>query len=81
LSPIMRMLSDFGQGTNKSLIGQLIQLYDPIQGDFKDKFGRRISGRAAQRLFSSDTWFFLHHSGTHAVQVETMLALLMEKKV
>ena len=66
---------------HKSLIGQIIDLYDPLQGKFLDKYGRKISNTAARKLFSTDKWFFMQQQGEHNVQVRTLIASLLRKKV
>jgi hypothetical protein len=58
------------------LLSQLTELYDAIQGDFKDKYGRNVSGSLAGKLFRTDTLFFNQHFGEHEIQVSTMLALM-----
>lgn len=74
-------IKDFGSPIHKTLIGQIIDLYDPLQGKFKDKFGRKISHTTARKLMSTDTWFFMQHQGEHNVQVRTLIAMLLKKKV
>jgi hypothetical protein len=74
-------IKDFTEPINKSFIGQLIDLYDPSQGEFRDKYGRKVSQSAFKKLWSTDTWFFLQHQGEHAIQVQTMIAMLKRKKV
>lgn len=69
-------IKDFNEGRPVSLIGQLTAIYDAIQGEYLDKYGNKITGTAARKLFSSDSWFFLHHSGEHEVQTTTMIAML-----
>lgn len=74
-------LRDFTEPVNKSFIGQLIDTIDPMQGEFKDAAGRKISQNMFKKLWSKDTWFFLQHQGEHSIQVRTMLAMLMKTKV
>ena len=69
-------IKDFNEGRPVSLIGQLTAIYDAIQGEYLDKYGNKITGTAARKLFSSDSWFFLHHAGEHEVQTTTMIAML-----
>lgn len=78
---INNFIKDFTDPVNKSLIGQLIDLYDPLQGEFRDKYGRKISQSVAKKLWSTDTWFFLQHQGEHAIQIQTMIALMKRQKV
>ena len=69
-------LADFGKSSPQNLLSQLTELYDAIQGDFKDKYGRNVSGSLAGKLFRTDTLFFNQHFGEHEIQVSTMLALM-----
>ena len=70
------MLSDFGQPAPTSFLGRLNELYDPIQGDFRDKFGRKVTASVANKLFRTDTLFFNQYFGEHEIQVSGMLAIM-----
>lgn len=74
-------VKDFSQPTAKSFIGQITELYDPMQGEYKDQYGRKISMSALKKAWSTNTWFFLQNQGEHAIQVQTLLAMLKRKKV
>ena len=78
---IPQMLSDFGKFTPESLMGQLIEQYDPMQGEYKDQFGKVVTGSVANKLFSTDTIFFNLHFGEHEIQVSTLFAMLNSRKV
>jgi len=80
-SNIANFVKDFNQPYSKSLLGQLVDLYDPMQGEYKDSAGRNISKSAFKKLFNSDTWFFMQHQGEHSIQVRTMIAMLLDTKV
>ena len=74
-------IKDFASPINKTLIGQLVDLYDPMQGSYTDKYGRKISHSTARKLISTDTWFFMQQQGEHNIQVRTMIAMLLKNKV
>jgi hypothetical protein len=74
-------LSDFGKTTPESLVGQLVRLYDPMQGNFKDQYGKNISPSAFAKLMRTDTLFFNQHFGEHEIQVSSMFALMSATKV
>jgi hypothetical protein len=74
-------VKDFNAGYSVSKIGQLVDLYDPMQGEYKDAAGRRISKSAWKKMWNTNTWFFLQHQGEHAVQVRTMIAMMLDTKV
>ena len=75
------MIKDFNEPYGKSLIGQLIDLYDPVQGNARDKFGRKVSQSTGKKLMSTDTYFFNMQQGESHVQISTFLALLQREKV
>jgi len=70
------MLSDFGQPTPTSLLGQLAEFYDAIQGEFMDQYGNKVTGTAALKLMSLDTIFFNQSFAEHEIQVSGMCALM-----
>lgn len=67
---------DFDKISGKSKIGQIIDLYDPMQGSFASDYGVNVSGNVAKKLFKTDTLFFLQHAGEHQIQTTTLLALM-----
>lgn len=71
-----QMLGDFGKPSPTSLAGRLNELYDPIQGNFTDKYGRLITASVANKLIRTDTLFFNQYFGEHELQVSTMYALM-----
>ena len=77
---ILDYIKDLNSPYSKSLIGQLIDLYDPMQGEFKDSAGRNISKSMFKKMWSSNTWFAMQHMGEHAVQVRTMIAMMLDTK-
>jgi hypothetical protein len=74
-------MSDLNSGTAKSWIGQLIELYDPMQGNYKDAYGRRITKTTFKKLMSSNSWYFLHKAGEHAIHIQAFMAYLKDTKV
>lgn len=70
------ILGDFGKPTPTSFMGRLTELYEPLQGDFTDNYGRLITTGVANRLIRTDTLFFNQYFGEHELQVSTMLALM-----
>lgn len=75
------MLADFGKSKPTSLMNRLVERYDAIQGNFKDQYGKNVTGTAAMRLMRTDTLFFNQHLGEHEIQVSAMLALMDATKV
>lgn len=78
---LVSVLSDFGKTTPQSLVGKMIRLYDPMQGNFKDQYGRNVSPSMFAKLMRTDTLFFNQHFGEHEIQVSGMLALMNATKV
>lgn len=76
-----QMMSDFGKMAPESLPSKLVDLFDAIQGEFVDNFGKNVTGSAARKLFRSNTLFFNQHVAEHEIQVSTMFALLDATKV
>lgn len=75
------VLNDFGKPVPESFLGQLVDKFDPMQGNYKDKFGRNVSANIATKLIRTDTLFFNQHFGEHEIQVSCMLALMDATKV
>lgn len=69
-------LGDFGNFTSQSLGGKLFDLYDPMQGEYMDNFGRLVTASVANKLFRVDTLFFNQHFGEHEIQVSNLFSLL-----
>lgn len=78
---ISGFLSDFGKATPESFMGKMVELYDPMQGTFKDQYGRNVSPSAVGKLLRTDTLFFNQYLGEHEIQVSCMLALMDATKV
>lgn len=74
-------LSDFAQLKPESWLGRLTEYYDPIQGTFKDEYGKNVSASVANKLFRINTLFFNQNFAEHEIQVKTMLALMDGTKV
>lgn len=72
--------SDFGKGVPQSFWGQMIEAFDPLQGDWENGFGEQISRSKLLRTMSWDAHFFGMHAGEHYGQV-TMLLGMMEKEM
>tara|TARA_R110000868_G_scaffold276789_1_gene536569 strand:- start:412 stop:3813 length:3402 start_codon:yes stop_codon:yes gene_type:complete len=74
-------LGDFGKPVSTSFGGELTMLYDPIQGDFKDHYGNKVSASTARRLFRTNTLFWNQYFGEHEAQVSMMFAMMDATKV
>lgn len=65
----------------KSKVTQLGIMHDAIQGEFRDKYGKNITGNVLQRYFTKDTLFIINHIAEHQIQLTGMLALMNATKV
>ena len=76
-------LGDFFQGNvaPKSFQGRLVELFEPMQGDFTDEYGKVVSASVARKLFSTNTLFFNQHWGEYEIAVSNMYALMHATKV
>jgi hypothetical protein len=74
-------LSDFGKPIPESLGGRLVEEFDPMQGEYKDQYGKRISATVANKLFSQSTLFLNLQLGEHEIQVKTMFSMMDREKV
>ena len=72
----MPMFSDIGKLSGKSKETQLVELFDAMQGSFRDISGHFITGNMVKKLFNGSTLFFANHAGEHEMQVSTMFAAM-----
>lgn len=75
------MLGDFGIVGTKSMGGQLMELYDAIQGEFLDKLGKNMTGNTLKKAMSTDSLFFNQTLGEHSIQGQALFAYLHAIKV
>ncbi len=76
IKSISSFLSDFGKIAPKTLPSKLVELYDPLQGKFKDEYGREVSGTLVNKLFRTNTLFFNQNLAEHEIQVSSFFAML-----
>lgn len=50
-SVIKDMMADYGKLGNKSFWGQIIEVFDPIQGDFENEFGEKTNFSKYKNIF------------------------------
>lgn len=75
------ILKEFGEIAHKSKEGQVIDLYDAMQGSFRDETGNFITGNKMKKAFSSNALFFANQAGEHEMQVSTLFAAMAGQKV
>jgi hypothetical protein len=74
-------ISDFGKPMPESLGGRLVEEFDPMQGEYRDKYAKKISASVTNKIISRDSLFFQLHAGEHEIQVKSLFALLNREKV
>lgn len=77
----LEFINDSTSTVKKSKISQLAELYDALQGEYFDQYGRKMSQGAIKKYWGSKLWFAGMHKGEHRAQVQVMLALLHSNKV
>lgn len=74
-------LSDVNSPINNSLIGQMVDLYDAMQGSYMNEYGREVSFSGKKKNLNYRAWYFMQHAGEHEIQVTAMIAKLKNTKV
>lgn len=75
------LFKDFGKVASTTLSGQMRDLYDPLQGDFLDRYGKTVPGNKVSKLITSDLWFFNQYLGEFQVAMVSMYALMTGYKI
>lgn len=65
----------------KSLHTQLIEMFDAIQGDYLDMFGKGITGNITKRFINGDFTMFMQHLSEHEAQISLFFGYLHATKV
>ena len=75
------LYNDMDQLKKKSLLGQLMEVYDPLAGEFVTQFGRKVSGGKLKGIMSRDLFFSMMHFGELEGQTSLLLATMHATKV
>lgn len=75
------MIKDMINGRPESLIGLIVEKYEPIQGSFFDNFGNKLTRSNLKKLSSSSPGFVLQHLSEHEVQIRAMIAQMIDTKL
>jgi hypothetical protein len=67
--------------TKKSKLAQMAEVYDALQGEYFDEFGRKMSQGKAKKMMGTKAWFASMHKGEHRVTIEVMLSILKDTKI
>ena len=72
----LALAKDALSNTKESFLTRLIDLYDPLQGEGFDKFGRKVSMSGRKANTNKGIIFMLQNIGEHKIQVSAMIAYL-----
>lgn len=78
---IPELIGDLAAGHPKSKLGRLAFIYDAMQGEHRDEYGKEITKSGFSKVFSRSSLFFLQKSGEHHIQVATMMMMMKNQKV
>lgn len=70
---------DYRKEGKKSLMGQMVDLFDVMQGEFEDEFGAKTN---YSNIKEGRGWlFFTKNAGEHEIQVSTFIAMATNKMI
>ena len=74
------MMADFGKVGNKSFWGQMYEVYDPLQGEFENEFGRNTNWNSVKNVlntgaFAGKIW------GEWEIQTSSWIAFMKNVKL
>ena len=81
ISNLTSYAGDVGKVRNKSKDSQLLDIFDAVQGEFRDNFGEKIGGSKARRLIGTNALFFINNGTEHQIQMVSMIAMMKHRKV
>jgi hypothetical protein len=73
--------SDMNKNTRTTLSGQLFDYFEPMQGDFLDKLGNKVTATTAGKLWFKDIWFANQYAGEFQIASVTMIMMLESYKL
>jgi hypothetical protein len=73
--------SDMNKNTRTTLSGQLFDYFEPMQGDFLDKLGNKVTSTMAGKLWFKDIWFANQYAGEFQIASVTMIMMLESYKL
>jgi hypothetical protein len=79
-SPIKDMQEDYVKVGNRSFWGQIMEVFDPLQGEFENEYGHKTSWNAAKNIFqlgmfAGKVW------GEWEIQMKTFIAFMKNHKL
>jgi hypothetical protein len=73
-------IKDFNNPLKKSLLGQILEQYNPYQESFTNMFGQDVNGNFAKKMMNNNTLFFFMRQAESPKAI-MMLSLLEETKL
>ena len=73
--------ADMNKNTRTTLSGQLFDYFEPMQGDFLDKLGNKVTSTMAGKLWFKDIWFANQYAGEFQIASVTMIMMLESYKL
>lgn len=75
-SKISDMSKDIGKPISTSFTNQLIDIFDPLQGEWLDIYGNKVSGSTLLRHFNLGIGYALQNAGEHQAQVSMLFGMM-----
>lgn len=75
-SKLSDMSKDIGKPINESFINQLVEVFDPLQGEWLDTYGNKVSGSTLLRHFNLGVGYALQKAGEHQAQVSMLFGMM-----
>ena len=74
------MMTDYAKVGNRSFWGQIIEYFDPVQGDFENEFGEKTSFNKYKNIFQTGM-FAGKVMGEWEIQMSAFIAFMLNQKV
>lgn len=74
-------MKDMFSSAKKGKLSQMAEVYDALQGEYYDQFGRKMTHSKVKKMFSTSMWFSGMHKGEHRAQIKTLVATLLNTPV
>ncbi len=78
---IADMSKDFGKTVSTSFTNQLIEIFDPLQGEWLDTYGNIVTPASLAKDFAFGAGYALQNAGEHQAQVSMMFGLMNATKI
>lgn len=76
-----QVMGDMYKPEPESFHGKLLQVFEPLQGDFMNELGQNVSKSRARKMISWDTWFMGIRAGEHYAQISMFYGMMHKNKI